>query len=325
MKMKKWITTGLVTASLLALAACGESSNTSEENDGTKTVGVLQLVEHGSLNAAYEGFKEGLAEAGYTEGENLTIEYQNAQNSQDNLKSMSERLVNASPDLLLGIATPAAVSLANETTDTPIVVTAVTDLVGAKLADSNEEPGRNVTGTSDMVPIEQQINLLLSIVPDAKTIGIMYNAGEANSKIQADLAEEALKAAGVDVKVLTANTTNDVQQVTTSLAKDVDGIYVPTDNTFASAAAIVGEVAKETKTPIVAGSVEQVDDGALATYGIDYKSLGIQTGKLAAKILDGDAEPATTPVETADNLELVVNEEMAAALGIDPASITAPE
>ncbi|MFB8624413.1 ABC transporter substrate binding protein [Enterococcus casseliflavus] len=325
MKMKKWITTGLLTASLLALAACGESSNTSEENDGTKTVGVLQLVEHGSLNAAYEGFKEGLAEAGYTEGENLTIEYQNAQNSQDNLKSMSERLVNASPDLLLGIATPAAVSLANETTDTPIVVTAVTDLVGAKLADSNEEPGRNITGTSDMVPIEQQINLLLSIVPDAKTFGIMYNAGEANSKIQADLAEEALKAAGVDVKVLTANTTNDVQQVTTSLAKDVDGIYVPTDNTFASAAAIVGEVAKETKTPIVAGSVEQVDDGALATYGIDYKSLGIQTGKLAAKILDGDAEPATTPVETADNLELVVNEEMAAALGIDPASITAPE
>lgn len=325
MKMKKWITTGLLTASLLALAACGESNNASEGNDGSKTVGVLQLVEHGSLNAAYEGFKEGLAEAGYTEGENLTIEYQNAQNSQDNLKSMSERLVNANPDLLLGIATPAAVSLANETTDTPIVVTAVTDLVGAKLADSNEEPGRNITGTSDMVPIEQQINLLLSIVPDAKKIGIMYNAGEANSKIQADLAEEALKAAGVDVKVLTANTTNDVQQVTTSLAKDVDGIYIPTDNTFASAAAIVGEVAKETKTPIVAGSVEQVDDGALATYGIDYKSLGIQTGKLAAKILDGDAEPATTPVETAENLELVVNEEMAAALGIDPASITAPE
>lgn len=325
MKMKKWITTGLLTASLLALAACGESNNASEGNDGSKTVGVLQLVEHGSLNAAYEGFKEGLAEAGYTEGENLMIEYQNAQNSQDNLKSMSERLVNANPDLLLGIATPAAVSLANETTDTPIVVTAVTDLVGAKLADSNEEPGRNITGTSDMVPIEQQINLLLSIVPDAKTIGIMYNAGEANSKIQADLAEEALKADGVDVKVLTVNTTNDVQQVTTSLAKDVDGIYIPTDNTFASAAAIVGEVAKETKTPIVAGSVEQVDDGALATYGIDYKSLGIQTGKLAAKILDGDAEPATTPVETAENLELVVNEEMAAALGIDPASITAPE
>lgn len=324
MKMKKWITTGLLATTLgLGLAACGNTNNATE--DGKKTVGILQLVEHGSLDAAYEGFKEGLAEGGYKEGENLTLEYQNAQNSQDNLKSMSEKLVKNSPDLLLGIATPAAVSLANETTDIPIVVTAVTDLVEAKLADSNEAPGRNITGTSDMVPIDKQIQLLLSIVPDAKTIGIMYNAGEANSKIQADLAEKALKDAGVDVKVLTANTTNDVQQVTTSLAKDVDGIYVPTDNTFASAAAVVGEVAKETKTPIVAGSVEQVEDGALATFGIDYKSLGKQTGKLAAKILDGDEKPATTPVETANKLELVVNQEMATALGIDPESIVAPE
>jgi putative ABC transport system substrate-binding protein len=248
MKMKKWITTGLLATALLGLAACGNSNNEAS-NDGSKTVGILQLVEHGSLDAAYEGFKEGLAEGGYTEGENLTLEYQNAQNSQDNLKSMSEKLVKNSPDLLLGIATPAAVSLANETTDIPIIVTAVTDLVEAKLADSNDAPGRNITGTSDMVPIDKQIQLLLSIVPDAKTIGIMYNAGEANSKIQADLAEQALKDAGVTVKVLTANTTNDVQQVTTSLAKDVDGIYVPTDNTFASAAAVVGEVAKETKTP----------------------------------------------------------------------------
>ena len=324
MKMKKWITTGLLATTLgLGLAACGNTNNATE--DGKKTVGILQLVEHGSLDAAYEGFKEGLAEGGYKEGENLTLEYQNAQNSQDNLKSMSEKLVKNSPDLLLGIATPAAVSLANETTDIPIVVTAVTDLVEAKLAESNEAPGRNITGTSDMVPIDKQIQLLLSIVPDAKTIGIMYNAGEANSKIQADLAEKELKDAGVDVKVLTANTTNDVQQVTTSLAKDVDGIYVPTDNTFASAAAVVGEVAKETKTPIVAGSVEQVEDGALATFGIDYKSLGKQTGELAAKILDGDEKPATTPVETANKLELVVNQEMATALGIDPESIVAPE
>lgn len=324
MKMKKWITTGLLATTLgLGLAACGNTNNATE--DGKKTVGILQLVEHGSLDAAYEGFKEGLAEGGYKEGENLTLEYQNAQNSQDNLKSMSEKLVKNSPDLLLGIATPAAVSLANETTDIPIVVTAVTDLVEAKLAESNEAPGRNITGTSDMVPIDKQIQLLLSIVPDAKTIGIMYNAGEANSKIQADLAEKALKDAGVDVKVLTANTTNDVQQVTTSLAKDVDGIYVPTDNTFASASAVVGEVAKETKTPIVAGSVEQVEDGALATFGIDYKSLGKQTGELAAKILDGDEKPATTPVETANKLELVVNQKMATALGIDPESIVAPE
>ena len=308
--------------SLLALGACGKSSS---ESSDTKTVGILQVVQHESLDAAYKGFKEGLAEGGYTEGKNVTFDYQNAQNNQDNLKSMSEKLVKEKPDLLLGIATPSAQSLANETQDIPIVITAVTDPVAAKLVKSEKEPGGNVTGTTDMVPIKKQIDLLLSIVPDAKTIGIMYNAGESNSKIQADLAEKELKEAGVAVKVLTANTTNDVQQVTTSLAKDVDGIYIPTDNTFASAATIVGEVAKETKTPIVAGSVEQVEQGGLATYGIDYEALGKQTGIMAAKILDGDAKPSTTAIESANDLKLTVNKEMAEALGIDPDSIKLPK
>lgn len=322
MKMKK-LGLCLLTIATLTLAACGTEKKASEK-EGV-TVGVLQLVEHGSLDAAYDGFKEGLAAGGYKEGDNLTLAYQNAQNNQDNLKSMSEKLLKDKPDLLLGIATPAAQSLANETSDIPIVVTAVTDLKEAKLVASDKKPGGNVTGTSDMVPIKKQIQLLLSIVPEAKTVGLMYNAGETNSKIQADLASAALKDAGVKVKVMTANTTNDVQQVTTSLAKDVDAIYVPTDNTFASAAAVVGEVAKQTKTPIIAGSVEQVDGGALATFGIDYKSLGKQAGQMAAKILKGDEKPSTTPVETAKKLELVINDDMAKAIGIDPASIKTPE
>ena len=203
-------------------------------------------------------------------------------------------------------------------------VTAATDLEQAHLVTSNEKPGGNVTGTTDMVPIEKQIGLLLTIVPDAKTIGIMYNNDEANSKIQADLAEKELKKAGVKVKVLTANSTNDVQQVTKSLAKDVDGIYIPTDNTFASAASVVGEVAKETKTPVVAGAVDQVKDGGLATVGIDYESLGKQTGIMAAKILDGK-KPSELPVETANDLELYVNKDMAKALGINPDSIKEAE
>lgn len=325
MKMKKIITGGLLAMSLLALAACSNGGSSSNTDENVKKVGVLQIVQHDSLDAAFEGFKEGLAEGGYVEGENLEIDYQNAQNNQDNLKSMSEKLVRDQSDLLLGIATPSAQSLANETSEIPIVVTAVTDLVEAKLVESNENPGRNVTGTTDMVPIEKQVALLLSVIDNPQTIGIMYNAGEVNSKIQADLAQAALKAAGVEVKVLTANTTNDVQQVTTSLAKDVDGIYIPTDNTFANAAAVVGEVAKETKTPVVAGSIEQVETGGLTTFGIDYTSLGKQTGLMAAKILDGEATPSEMSVETAQDLSLVVNEEMAEALGIDPASITAPE
>ncbi|MHC5228026.1 ABC transporter substrate-binding protein [Enterococcus sp. LJL99] len=310
---------------LLTISACGnEKKADGENNSDNKKIGVLQPVEHASLDAAFKGFKEGLAENGFTEGENLTIEYSNAQNDQAQLKSMSEKLVKDKPDLLLGIGTPAAQSLLNETTEIPITVTAVTDLVDAKLVDSDEKPGGNVTGTTDMVAIDKQIELLLNIVPDAKTIGIMYNAGESNSKIQADLAEKALKDAGVKTKVLTANSTNDVQQVTTSLAKDVDGIYIPTDNTFASAAAVIGDVAKEKKIPIVAGSIEQVENGALATIGINYTDLGKQTGVMAAKILKGEAEPATMPVEKAKNLELFVNKEMAEAIGIDPDTIKAP-
>lgn len=326
---KKLLGLGILSAvALLTLGACGNNTkdNTAGSSDKEmKTVGVLQLVEHGSLDAAYEGFKEGLAENGFKEGENLKINYLNAQNDQAQLKSMSEKLVKEKPDLMLGIATPAAQSLLNETTTIPIVVTAVTDLEEAKLVKSNEKPGGNVTGTTDLVDIDKQIELLLSIVPDAKTIGIMYNAGETNSKIQADIAEKALTKAGVKVKVLTANSTNDVQQVTTSLAKDTDGIYIPTDNTFASASAVIGEVAKEHKIPIVPASIEQVTEGGIATVGIDYKALGKQTGEMAAKILKGEAEPATMPVETAKNLDLSINKEMAKAIGIDPDSIKIPK
>lgn len=323
---KKLVGLSIVSAvALLALGACGDGKKANDgANSDSKKIGVLQPVEHGSLDAAFEGFKEGLAENGFKDGDNLTIEYSNAQNDQAQLKSMSEKLVKEKPDLLLGIATPAAQSLVNETTNIPILVTAVTDLVSAKLVKSDEKPGGNVTGTTDIVPIDKQISLLLNIVPDAKTVGIMYNAGEANSKIQADMAEKALKDAGINSKVLTANSTNDVQQVTTSLAKDVDAIYIPTDNTFASAAAVIGEVAKEHKIPVIAGSIEQVEEGGLATVGIDYQSLGKQTGAMAAKILKGEAKPAEMPVEKAKDLTLFVNKDMAKALDIDPDTIKAP-
>ncbi|MCT6891997.1 MAG: ABC transporter substrate-binding protein, partial [Lactobacillus sp.] len=175
------------------------------------------------------------------------------------------------------------------------------------------------------VSIKRQIDLLLSIVPKAKTIGIMYNAGEANSKIQADMATAVLKKAGVKVLIKTANTTNDVQQVTETLASKVQGIFVPTDNTFDSAASVVGKVVKEKKVPLVAGSTDQVKTGGLASIGIDYEALGEQTGKMAAKILAGKAKPADMPVEKAHDMRLVVNKKMAKALGIDPKSIKAPK
>ena len=323
MQIKK-LMAGLSLAGLLLLGGCSNNKKADNDSD-VKHVGVLQVVQHPSLDKAYKGFKKGLKEEGYVEGKNLKIDYQNAQNNQDNLKSMSEKLVNEKSDLMLGIATPAAQSLANTSQDIPIVVTAVTDLKAAKLVKSDAKPGKNVTGTTDMVSIERQINLLLSIVPKAKTIGIMYNAGESNSKIQADLATAALKKAGVKVLIKTANSTNDVQQVTETLASKVDGIFVPTDNTFDSAADVVGKVVKEKKVPLVASSVDQVKTGGLASIGIDYELLGEQTGKMAAKILAGKAKPADMPVEKAHDMKLVVNKKMAKALGIDPKSIKAPK
>ncbi|RMC51497.1 ABC transporter substrate-binding protein [Lactobacillus sp. ESL0263] len=323
MQIKK-LMAGLSLAGLLLLGGCSNNKK-ADNSSNVKHVGVLQVVQHPSLDKAYKGFKKGLKEEGYVEGKNLKIDYQNAQNNQDNLKSMSEKLVNEKSDLMLGIATPAAQSLANASQDIPIVVTAVTDLKAAKLVKSDTKPGKNVTGTTDMVSIERQIKLLLSIVPKAKTIGIMYNAGESNSKIQADLATAVLKKAGVKVLIKTANSTNDVQQVTETLASKVDGIFVPTDNTFDSAADVVGKVVKEKKVPLVASSVDQVKTGGLASIGIDYELLGEQTGKMAAKILAGKAKPANMPVEKAHDMKLVVNKKMAKALGIDPNSIKAPK
>lgn len=234
---------------------------------------------------------------------------------------MSERLVKNKNDVILAIATPAAQSVVNETTTLPVLFTAVTDAVSAGLVTSNEKPGGNVTGTSDMVPIDEQTDLLLSIVPEAKTVGIIYNASEKNSEIQSKLAKKALEKSGVKVKEVTVSSTNDVQQVMTSLAKQVDGIYIPTDNTLAKTMSTVGEIAEAAKIPVIAGSTDMVEEGGLATYGINYEKLGRQTGKLAVKILKGEAKPAELSIETSKNLELVVNQKMAKALEIDPASI----
>lgn len=310
--------TGLVALGLLAGCTGGNSKS---ENKKEVKVGVLQYMEHNSLDQARKGFVAELKDAGYEEGKNMTLDYQNAQGDQSNLKSMSERLVKNKNDVILAIATPAAQSVANETTTLPVLFTAVTDAVSAGLVTSNEKPGGNVTGTSDMVPIDEQTDLLLSIVPEAKTVGIIYNASEKNSEIQSKLAKKALEKSGVKVKEVTVSSTNDVQQVMTSLAKQVDGIYIPTDNTLAKTMSTVGEIAEAAKIPVIAGSTDMVEEGGLATYGINYEKLGRQTGKLAVKILKGEAKPEELSIETSKNLELVVNQKMAKALEIDPASI----
>ena len=316
-----------MSAMVFSLAGCGSSSDTSETNSNEtsententdsemKKIGILQLVEHDALDNTREGFIAALAEEGFVEGENIEIDIQNAQNDQSNLKTMSQKFVNDGVDLIFAIATPAAQSAATETTEIPIIGSAITDYVEAGLVDSNEAPGGNVTGTSDKTPVKEQFDLLKEILPDVETVGILYNSSEVNSEIQAGYAKEAAEALGMKYEMGTVTSTNDISQVVQSIVGKVDAIYVPTDNTFASAMPLVAFETDTTKTPVIWGENGMVSGGGLATLGIDYYKLGEQTGKMAAKILNGE-DPATMPVEFSDVQDICVNLDTAKTIGV---------
>lgn len=278
-------------------------------------IGVLQLVEHVSLDAAYQGFVDALAEAGYVDGKTVAIDFQNAQADQANMVTISERFVKNKVDLILAIATPSAQAVAAATTDIPIIFTAVTDPVEARLVESMEKPGLNITGVSDAGPIDEQIALFQTLKPDIKTIGILYNSSEVNSEIQAKQAEQIAKDLGLNVKFGTVTSVNDIEQVLLSIAGEVEGIYLPTDNTFASAMANVAKITEEKGLIVIAGAQGMVEEGGLATIGLDYYKLGLQTGKLAARVLNGEADPATTPVELLEDTDLLINFDTAKAIG----------
>ena len=246
-----------------------------------------QLVEHVALDSAREGFINALKDNGYVDGQNVTIDIQNAQGDQSNLSTISDRFVSNKVDLILGIATPAVQAIAGKTTEIPILGTAVTDYVVAKLVDSNEAPGGNVSGTTDMNPVKEQIDLLVKLVPDAKTVGVLYNSSEDNSILQAKMAKEAIEALGLSYVEVTVTNTNEVQQATQSIVERCDAIYIPTDNTFASSMPVVHGVTSQSKTPVICGESGMVRSGGLATLGISYYDLGYQTGLMAIRILKG--------------------------------------
>lgn len=328
--MKKVLS--IVIAAILILgvsAGCSGNSNTPAENqqetsagapeaaasDKMLKIGVVQLVEHPALDASYQGFVDGLAKAGYEDGKNITIDYQNAQGEQANCNTIASKLVNDKNDLILAIATPAAQAVANATTEIPIVITAVTDPEDAKLVDSNEAPGRNVTGTSDRTPCAEQIELLTKLMPEAKTVGMLYCSSESNSKLQVDLAKAAAEKLGLSTAEYTVSNSNEIQQVVESMMGKVDAIYVPTDNMIAAGMTTVSMIATENKIPIIGAESNQVDNGALATYGLSYYDLGVLTAEQAVKILEG-AKPAEMPIAYLSKFELSVNDKIAEALGI---------
>lgn len=320
--MKKWTLSLLGTTLALSLAACGGSSSTTQPEpeepaaSGDKvTIGISQIVEHASLDAARQGFIDYLAENGYKEGEQVTYDFQNAQNDMNNATSIAQKFAGDKVDLILAIATPSAQSSAQATKEIPIFFTAVTDPVVAKIVGSMDKPGANVTGTSDMNPIKEQLSLIKDIRPEAKKVGVIYNSGEANSVVQIDIAKQVAPELGLELVERTITNSSEVKQAADSLS-NVDAIYVPTDNVVVSALDSVLMVAENGKIPVVAAEGDSVKNGALITYGIDYYELGKQTGAMAVKVLKGEANPADMPVETQKDLKLIINKKSAERFGV---------
>lgn len=299
----------LVLSFTLVVAGCKAEEKT--------TIGIIQYVEHVALDSARDGFIDALDDNGYVDGENITIDLQNAQADQSNLSTISDRFVADKVDLVLAIATPAAQSIAGKTKDIPILGTAITDYEAAKLVDSNEAPGGNVSGTTDMNPIREQIELLVKLVPDAQTIGVIYTSSEDNSIVQAEIAKEVIEEMGLTYTEVTITNSNDVQQAAQSIVEDCDALYLPTDNILASSMPVIAGVTIESKTPVICGESGMVIGGGLATLGINYYDLGYQTGLMAVKILKGEADIATMPIESATDFDYAINGDIAEQIGLE--------
>lgn len=286
------------------------------KKDSRLQIGIIQLVEHDALDANRQGFIDGLAAAGYVDGENIVIDFQNAQGEQANCSTIADKFVSDRKDLIFAIATPAAQAVAGKTSSIPIVISSVTDPVSAELVDSNEHPGHNVTGTSDLNPCAAQIDLLKQILPDARTVGILFCSAEENSRFQVELAEKQCDKIGLSYVEFTVSNTNEVQQVVQSMAGKVDAIYAPTDNMIANAMATVAMVATENGLPIICGEDALVKNGGLATYGLNYYELGKQTAGMAVDILKNGSDPAEMPIQYLSNYDFSYNESVAETLGI---------
>jgi len=309
---------------LLLLAACGgndtsekdESKDTDTKTEDTKTykIGVTQIVEHPSLNAAYQGFQDALKDAGI----NAEYDYQLAQNDNSLNTQIAQNLASAGVDLIFANSTPSAQAAKNVTSDIPIVFTSVTDPVAAQLIDSIESPGGNVTGTIDLHPdaIKTTVEFMKNELGIEK-VGMVYNAGEQNSVAQVNQVKEIADSLGMKVETATVAQSSEIKQAAESLVGKVDAFYIITDNTVVSALESVIQVAESNKLPLVVGEFDSVRRGGLLAFGFEYYDIGYQAGQMAVKILKGEATPADIPAEYPNNLKLVMNKDVVEKLGIE--------
>ncbi|WP_114765813.1 ABC transporter substrate-binding protein [Vibrio rhodolitus] len=282
----------------------------------TAKVAVSQIVEHPALDATRQGLVDGLKAKGYEEGKNLEFDYKTAQGNPAIAVQIARQYVGERPDVLVGIATPTAQALVSATRDIPVVFTAVTDPVGAKLVSQLEQPGKNVTGLSDLSPVGQHVELIKEILPNAKSIGVVFNPGEANAVTLVELLKQHAKQQGLEVVEATALKSADVQSATQAIAAKSDVIYAPTDNTVASAIEGMIVAANQAKTPVLGGATSYVEKGAIASLGFDYYQVGVQTADYVAAIIEGQ-QPGELDVKVAKGSDLVVNTTVAGKLGIE--------
>ncbi|MBQ6820757.1 MAG: ABC transporter substrate-binding protein [Clostridium sp.] len=300
----------------VTLGGCSNSTASKEDSEEKiYEIGISQLIQHTALDSAREGFIEGLKEKGYEEGKNIKIDYQNAQGDNPTAQTIAQKFVSDEKDLILAIATNSAQAAYNATKDIPIIFTAVTDPIEAGIAKDWKSSGTNVTGVSDMVSIDEQLDLLLKLVPDVKTIGVVYSTSEANSKVQVDALKEAAKKLNLEVKDITVTNVNEINQNLTAGISDIDALYTPTDNTVASSYDLVGQIALKNNVPILGAEQAVVEKGGLCSIGIDYYKLGVETGYKAAEVLEGK-KASEVEISTLSDLTVVVNTDVLEKLNL---------
>ena len=325
---RRGLIASLAAAGSLSLAACandtsGGGSAGSASSSGTYRIGVLQLTQHAALDASNEGFIAALDDAGIS----YEADQQNANNEQSTCTTIASTFANDGVDLILAIGTPAAQACLNATTEIPIVGTAITDFAESGLVESNDAPGGNLTGSSDMTPVADQIALLTQLVPDAAQVGLLYCTAESNSEIQIQMAEEELDGLGIGHERYSFSSTNELQTVVETMVGQVDAVYAPTDNTVAAAMSQVSATTNEAGIPTICGEVGMVENGGLASVSINYEELGYRAGEMAVQILTEGADPATMPIEylEAEDCTLIANQASADACGVDLSVLDAPE
>ncbi|GAX88844.1 ABC transporter substrate-binding protein [Effusibacillus lacus] len=309
-----------------ALAACGSNTGgqpaaktsnggSTAKQEKTISLGLTQFVEHPALDSVRKGIVDGLAEAGYQDGKNLVIDYQNAHGDMSNTVSIAQKFASDKKDIVVAIATPSAQAAAKTIQDKPVVFSAVTDPVSAQLVGSLDKPDKNVTGTSDKLSMDKQLELIQKFLPSLKKLGIIYTTSEVNSEVQVKEMEEAARKKGIEVFKAGITSSNEVQLAAQTLVDKAQAIFIPIDNTVVASVEGVLTPAQKAKIPVFASDIDTVKRGAVATYGIDYYKVGKQTGEMVARILKGQ-KVADTPVEVTREVNLTIHEKAAAAFGL---------